>query len=181
MTLGSEDKNSKREGAKKKKKKKKKKLIGTYLLTPHHKPQHEPPIQLQNPKISRGTPRCPLSINLPLCFGLFPNDFPELLPRFLIMAISQTSPARTLTGSFASHVSSDNKGSRTRMEQVHDTLSNNLLKLIVEQVEEGHGVDDAKLAGEIGDERGVVIEDVRLDKGRFKSVAVIEKVVTNVC
>lgn len=161
--------------------KERKKLIGIYLLTPHHKPQLENPIQLRNSRIIRDTPRFPLSVNLPICPRLFPNNLPELLPCFLIMAVSQHTAPRPLAGNFASHMSSDNKRPRTRTEQAHNALGDNLLSLVVEQVKERHSVDDAKLAGEVRDERGVVIANIRLNEGRFQRIAVVKEIIADIC
>ena len=78
-------------------------------------------------------------------------------------------------------MSPNNKRLRKRTEQAHNALSNNFLSLIVEQVKERHNVDDAKLAGEINGERGVVVENICLNEGRFQRIAVVEEIIADIC
>ena len=136
---------------------------------------------IQNLRVRSHPPNIRDNIHLPLGIRFPPNNLPQLLPGLCIMAVSQHSPIGTLRRTNAPNMSPDEKGSGARPEQTHNALCNNHLLVPVEEMEEGHGVDDVQLAREAVDEVRLVVEDVGDDEFGFQGVVVEEEVVADIC
>lgn len=82
-----------------------------------------------------------------------------------------------MTGNDVADLTTKDQRARAGSQQGDDASGDLGLLLEVEEVEEGAGVDDVDLAGELLDEVGVGVEDVGGDEMGVESVLVEEEVV----